>query len=110
MSSLPNAFAALLPFVKKWALAGEAARAAARSESTPEERQAFYDAAHPLLGTALDYLDTRWSGALAEEDSNLTRIMLSLASVALAVEVLQENETRHSQSRERLIIIDHSAI
>lgn len=93
MSMLPDGFAALSPFAGKWAVAGEAARAAVRSHSTPQERRAFYNAAQPLLGAALDHLDGRSLSSLDESDGNLMRMVLSLANVALAVETLRP--TRH---------------
>ncbi len=104
MSALPAGFEALQPFVAKWAVEGTAARAALRGDSTAEERQAFYDAASPLLAPALDHLDAT---PLAEHDDaqkSLMNLTLSLAHVALAVEVQGPDEDKHARSRNAMVI------
>jgi hypothetical protein len=96
---LPPGFGALDPFVEKWATGGTAERARLRAESTDAERRAFFAASQPLLTAALDYLDTRPLAALAAADQRLMDLVLSLAHVALAIEVQAGDESRHAPLR-----------
>lgn len=99
MSVLPAGFAALEPYVARFALPSSAERAAIRGETSAEERQAFYDAILPLLPAALDLLDAK---SLAEHDAAeraLMNLCLSAAHIALAVEALGEDEARHAVHR-----------
>ena len=104
--ALPPGFAALEPFVTRWALPGESARAAARSAASDSERQAFYDVAQPLARDALAYLDGRDLAALDAADAQLMRLMLSLATVYQSIEVLGDQEATNARARERLILAD----
>lgn len=110
MSNLPSPFSALAPFIDTWAGAGLVSRAAARSQATAQERQAFYDVAQPLLHPALDYLDTRPLASLDDGDRILMRMMLSLAGVGLAVETHKSAEEAHALSRRRLQLVDCQAL
>ncbi len=101
---LPAGFEVLEPFVAVWALATTAERAARRSESSPEDRQAFFAAASPLLDSALALLDGKPLAALAPDERRLMDLMLSLAHVALAVEIQGPDETRSAPWRDRLRI------
>lgn len=101
---LPPAFAALAPFVPLWARPTTAARAARRTDSTPEERAAFFAAASPLLGAALEHLDRHSLAALPPPEQRLMDLMLALAHVALAVEMQGPDEPRHAPLRERMRI------
>ena len=103
-ASLPAGFAALEPFVERWALATTADRAARRSESSPEEREAFFAAAGPRMGEALDYLDQRALNAFTPEEQRLMDLMLSLAHVALAVEIQGPDEVKSAPWRDRMRI------
>lgn len=109
MSVLPAGFAALEPFAGQWALAGTASRADARNDASAEERQAFYDAAGPLLAPALELLDSKPLDALDRREQRLMDMMLSLAHVALAVETQREAETTHVLSRRNMPITRSSA-
>lgn len=106
---LPDGFAALEPFVAGWAIAGTANRAARRSASSAEEREAFFTAASPLLDPALSYLDSRALGVLSPAERRLMNLMLSLAHVALAVEIQGPDETPSAASRDRMRITRSSA-
>lgn len=104
MSALPPGFAALEPFVDRWALPTSAERAALRGAATPEEREAFFAAAAPLMEGALDLLDRR---PLADHDAGeqrLMQLMLSLAHVAMAVEIQGKDEAKGTPWRERMRI------
>lgn len=99
MNALPHGFAVLEPFVAQWAVAGMAKRAALRSASTHNERQAFYEAAAPLLAQALDNLDAKPVNALDDKEQCLLNLCLSLAHVALAIESQGPDEDSHTPSR-----------
>ena len=108
MGRLPTGFEALEPFVDAWALAGEAARAVARSTASDEERARFYNAAQPLMEQALAYLDSKPIGSLDAPDATLMRLMLSLANVYHSVEVLGDAEAENARMRSRLAFTDHA--
>lgn len=108
-SSLPAGFDALEPFVAQWAIGGTANRAARRSASTSEERAAFFAAASPLLDMALAHLDEREFAAFTSADRHLMDLVLSLAHVALAVEIQGPDEVRTAPSRDRMRIDCSSA-
>lgn len=91
---LPSGFETLEPFVATWAIEGSAARAAQRGARSPEERQAFYNAAGPELDRALTYLDGKPLDKLDPAEARLMNLMLSLAHVTLAIEVQKEDEAQ----------------
>lgn len=107
-TSLPPGFVALEPFVPQWSLSRTAERAARRSNSTTAEREVFFASAAPLLDAALDYLDGQGLRSLSPEDERLMNVMLSLAHVALAVEIQGPDETKSAPWRDRMRI-DRSA-
>lgn len=104
MSTLPTEFAALEPFTARWACPGTANRAALRSASTAEERKAFFAAASPLAAEALDYLDRRPLAEFTPEATRLMDLMLTLAHVALAVEIQGPDEEQSAPWRDRMRI------
>jgi hypothetical protein len=108
MAALPVGFETLEPFVQAWALAGETARAAARSAARDDERENFYAAAQPLMEAALAYLDDKPIGSLDVSDATLMRLMLSLANVYHSVEVLGDAEADNARMRARLALADHA--
>ena len=97
--SLPPGFEALAPFVAHWAIPTLEGRIAARDDSLAGERAAFYAAAADLLEPALAYLDGRPRGLPDAGDARLMQLMLSLAHVALAEEIMGEDEPRHRELR-----------
>ena len=101
---LPGDFAVLEPFAARWAIAGSAERAALRGTSSAEERQAFFEAAGPLLEPVLDYLDARPLAGLDTAEQRLMAMMLSLAHVAQAVEIQGPDESGGVRWRERMRI------
>lgn len=103
-AALPAGYEALEPFIARWALPGSAARAGARSNSTAEERAAFYAAAAPLAGPALAALDTKPLAALTAAERTLLDLMLGFAHVSLAVEVQGKDEPWHRQWRDRMAV------
>lgn len=103
-TSLPADFAGLESFVERWALPTTAERAARRSASTPQEREAFFAAAGPLLDPALDLLDGIALGAFSAQEQRLMDLILSLAHVALAVEIQGPDEAKSAPWRDRMRI------
>lgn len=101
---LPPGFGPLEPFVAQWSVAGSANRSRARTASTAEERQAFYDAASPLLAEALAHLDETPLASHDEAQRRLMNLCLSLAHVAMAVEAHGEDEPAHASPREAMVI------
>ena len=87
ISQLPADFAALEPFVAKWALGTSKQRHLARLHSTKEELQAFYDAILPEMRSLLGALDQYPLGSLPEELHKLYWLSLSFAEVAPHVEL-----------------------
>jgi hypothetical protein len=97
-NGLPPAFSALEPFVERWAVDTAAARAGLRAQSSGAERQAFYEAAIGRLPAALAHLDAKPLGAFDAREQRLMQLMLSLAHVAMAVEVQGQDEARLAAS------------
>lgn len=96
---LPPGYESLEAFVTQWDAAGIAARAKLRDESTPEQRQAFYNAARGLVTGALAELDRKPIEQLDEREQRLARLLLSYAHVALAVEIRGAGEAAHRVDR-----------
>lgn len=106
---LPTQFAALEPFLERWDIAKTAERAARRTASSAEERSAFFAAASPLIDTALDHLDTHPLNALPPAEQRLMNLMLSLAHVALAVEIQGPDEIKSAPWRDRMRFVRSTA-
>lgn len=106
---LPVGFEALEPFVDRWALGTTAERGAARTNSKPAEREAFYDAAVGLKNEALTLLDRSPLRALPPEQQRLMDLMLAFAHVSLAVEVQKDDEAKHAAGREHMRITRSTA-
>lgn len=101
---LPAGFGGLESFVEQWALPTTAERAQRRTNSTPLERQRFFDAAAPWLEEAMTYLDSKSLTELDEADRILLNLMFSLCHVQMAVEVHREMEPAHAMLRDAMII------
>jgi hypothetical protein len=98
-SRLPEGFAPLEPFVDDWAVAGSAARAARRDDTSAAERQVFYQAAREFLEPALTLLDAKPLAKLDAKERRLLDLMLTLAHVSIAVEVQRDFEPKHTVMR-----------
>ena len=98
-SQLPAGYEALEYFVDRWAVSGTANRDARRGDSTPEERIAFFEATRGLVPKALEELDRKPLGELDDKERRLLDLLLSLAHVTHAVEMLGEAEPRHARFR-----------
>lgn len=103
--TLPAGFAALEPFVARWAVERSAARARLRLDSSAAEREAFYGQAVALLPAALALLDAKPLAELDAAERRLMQLMLSLAHVSLAVEVQGSDEAKHAAQAVHLRIL-----
>src|SRR5258706_9316457 len=99
MTKLPAGFESLEPFADRFAVAGTANRAQLRSDTAPEERQAFYDAAKDSIGPALDLLDRKKFSEFDEAEQRLMNLTLAFAHIALAIEIQGPDEARHAALR-----------
>ena len=106
---LPAGFEALEPFVALWAVEGAANRAQRRLVSSDAEREAFFNAAKDLAPAGLDYLDRKPLAQLDAKEQRLMNLLLSLCHVAMAVEILGDDESRHAQGRQHMKITRASA-
>lgn len=104
MSLLPAGYAHLEPFVAAWSLPTTAERAARRGDSSPAERQAFYDAMSPIAAKALAELDAKPLTALDEAEQRLLNMLLAFGHASLAVEIQGDVEAEHTRWRNRMII------
>ena len=101
---LPPGYEVLEPFVDYWAVAGTAERARRRDESTPAQRQAFFETAKGLVPQALEQLDAKGLDGLDSRERCLMNLLTSFAHVTLAVEMLGDAEPRHAQFRREMRI------
>lgn len=108
-SKLPAGFESLEPFADRFAIAGTAARAQLRGDSSREEREAFYNAAKDLVGPALDLLDQKKFSDFTEQEQRLMNLALSFAHVALAVEIQGPDEEKHAKLRAHMKIVRSTA-
>lgn len=108
-TTLPAGFAALEPFVARWAISGTASRDALRSESSDEERAAFFNAAKDLAAEGLALLDKKSPQEFDDAETRLMNLLLSFTHVSLAVEVLGKAEARHAQFRSAMKITRSAA-
>lgn len=109
MAQLPAGFETLEPFAARFAIAGTAARAKLRGDASPDERQAFYDAAKDRIAPALDLLDQKKFADFTEAEQRLMNLCLAFAHVALAVEIQGPDEAKHAKLREHMKIVRSTA-
>lgn len=95
-TSLPAGFEALQPFVAAWAVESANDRLQRRLGSSEAERLAFFEVAQPLLAEGLAYLDKTPLGDFDASETQLMRLLLSFAHVALAVETQGDDEPKHA--------------
>ena len=86
MAMLPREFADLEPFARKWCLATERERYAARLSSTMAEMQEFYDAITPRAEAAIACCDRYPIDDLPEEVLHLMHLVYSMIMISFPVE------------------------
>ena len=106
---LPAGFEQLEPFVAQWGAKGTATREQLRGASTEADRAAFYDAAHEILPKALAYLDAKPLKDFDERETALMNLMLSLAHVALSIEIQGSEDAHHRKVRAHMRITRSAA-
>lgn len=104
MSALPAGYEALEPFVAFWAVDGTANRDRRRGESSPDQRQAFFEATKGLVPQALAQLDGKPLNELDASEQRLMNLLLSFAHVTLAEEMMGKAEPRHARFRQHMRI------
>jgi hypothetical protein len=85
--NLPEEFRELEPFVPYWAVNTSQERIARRSEASMEAMKLFYDAMLLRGEEILSYIERSPLDQLPPESELLFKLMLSLAHVAMAVEI-----------------------
>jgi hypothetical protein len=103
-TALPPGFEALEPFVPTWVFDRAEARARARRGSSEAERVAFFEAAQPLLASGLAFLDRKPLDQFDVGETRLMQLFLSFAHVAMAVEILGEDEPKHAEDAQHIVI------
>lgn len=93
---LPAEFADLEPWAQAWCLERGQQRWDRRLASRMDELQAFYDAVYPRAEAAMIYLDPLPLDDLTEEAVNLMRLLYSLSTVSMAVDVFKQPKTPDS--------------
>jgi hypothetical protein len=101
---LPVGYETLEPFVEFWAVEGTANRDRLRSDSSEEQRVAFFEAAKGLVPQALEQLDKTPLKELDAAEQRLMNLLLSFAHAALAVEMQGKDEPRHAAFRKEMRI------
>lgn len=86
-SALPSGFETLEPFVAYWAGETTQIRWDRRAAASMDEIQRFYDAMLEHAETALSRLQPRPLDQLENDEGRLLRLLLSLASCSIAVEL-----------------------
>jgi hypothetical protein len=86
-AALPEQFAALEPFVARWALPREKDRWKARVTSPMAEIQAFYDTMLARFDEVVAYLDRHPLDAIPEADRPLFYLTLAFMDISPAVEI-----------------------
>ncbi len=108
-TGLPEGFAALEPFAEDWAIEGSASRMQQRLDSTPEQREAFFNAGKDLVPAALELLDGKPVSDFDAREKRLMNLVLSLAHVAQAVEIQGDDEPFHARYARYITITRSSA-
>lgn len=99
---LPQGYEGLEPFVDVWAVSGTQARDDRRTDSTEDQRLAFYEAARRLVPGALEELDRTPLDRFDEKQATLMNLLLGFAHVVNAVELLGKGEPRHAMFRKAM--------
>lgn len=99
MSTLPDGFSALEPYVAIWTAPDLASRAGLRDNSTEAERRTFHAVMGPPVVPALERLAGRALDTLDAGEQCLLDLVLAYPHVAMAVEVQGDAEARHAALR-----------
>ncbi len=100
---LPSKFADLEPVARNWALPTEAERNRKRISSTIEELESVYEAVKPRLEEMVEFLNQYPLNDMPPDAGNLLYLGLSLAEIAMPVEVLGQPNMPDSVEDSRLL-------
>jgi hypothetical protein len=106
-ASLPQEFSELEGFVEQWALPTQSERENRRRNTTPQQRQDFYDSVTPRLEAIISWLDRFPLDAMPAEAERLLNLILSLAEIAPTVELYQGSATVPFSFDEKRFIAVH---
>jgi len=90
MTTLPQGFAELEPYVAEWARPTRAERYATRLAKTIDDLTEFYDAVAPRAEEAIAYLDTLDINDLPDDATRLAQLLYSMILVSYAVNVFKQ--------------------
>ncbi|HEY9545873.1 MAG TPA: hypothetical protein VIR56_07690 [Solimonas sp.] len=94
---LPPPFAELEPWVAEWAIEDGHERYVKRVNSSMTQLRQFYDAVFPHATDAVIYLDQfDYHEPLPDDAANLRKLLYSLITVSLAIELWKQPRVRHS--------------
>ena len=88
--TLPEAFAALDPYVGDWALATRQERYDMRLSKSFDQLAVFYDVIAPRAEEAIEYLNGLDLEDLPEDATNLLRLLYSMIIVSYSVNVFRQ--------------------
>lgn len=101
---LPPGFETLEPFVEHWAVDSADDRLKRRLNSSESERVAFFNAAKDRLQDGLTHLDKKPFDEYDDDENRLMQLFLSIAHIALAVEVQGDAEPKHAEGARHMTI------
>lgn len=90
MTTLPEGFAELEPYVEDWALGSRAERYAMRLSKTIDQLTEFYDAIAPRAEEAIAYLNGLDLSDLPADATRLLHLLYSLVMVSYPVNVFKQ--------------------
>jgi hypothetical protein len=103
--SLPDLFSHLEPFADSWALATENERNQKRLGTNMEKMREFYDAILPSMAEILEYLNQFPLDSIPPDATRLLYLTLSLAEIALPIEMFKQTIPPNSFDPHRLILV-----
>jgi hypothetical protein len=93
---LPSGFEALVKYVPRWSAETTQERWNKRATSSMVEIREFYEDMLLYAESALKFLESHDIRALRDQEARLMRLLLSLASCAMAVELHNSPRALHS--------------
>lgn len=103
---LPEQFAELEPFARKWCIPRERERYEARLSSSMEELQALYDVGMARGEEAQAYLDQFDLDDLPPKELNLLWLMMSVIQTAFPVEAFRQPKVPDTGSTYLLVTVE----
>lgn len=103
-AQLPPQFATLVPY-SGWALPTETARRRLRMSSSMQQLTCFYGAMLPHMAAIIDHLNTFALQSMPPPQQHLLNMLLSMAEVATAVEVIRHPGVPDGIDPERFVVL-----